>query len=63
MANVSGMQGTPWHPEFLPSDGKRRHPAHCKYHEGSGKNRICKNTKCTKYLTECKTAKCDFYEE
>ena len=63
MANLSGMQGTPWHPEFLPSDGNRRHPAHCKHHEGSGKKRICKNKKCVKYLMNCKTAKCDLYEE
>ena len=63
MANASQMQGTPWHAEFLKSDGNRRHPAKCKYHNGKGKNRICMNSNCPKYHMNCNTAKCDHYDE
>jgi len=65
MAKVSEMQGVSAHLEYLKGDGKRRHPANCKFHEGKGKKRIC----CCKdngnmYLLNCNSAKnCDFYEE
>lgn len=38
MARVRDMQGVPAHLEYLKGDGKRRHPAHCIFHEGVGKN-------------------------
>lgn len=64
MARVREMQGVPAHLEYLKSDGKRRHPAHCIFHEGTGANRICTNPRCEIYYKNCKTAKnCDYYEE
>lgn len=65
MAKINEMQGVPAHLVYLKSDGKRRHPAHCKFHEGIGKKRICycKDNR-EMYLLNCKSAKnCDFYEE
>lgn len=64
MARVRDMQGVSAHLEYLKSDGKRRHPAHCIFHEGTGKNRICTNTQSELYNRNCKSAKnCDYYEE
>ena len=58
------MQGVPAHMETLQAGGKRRHPAHCRFHEGKGKERICKCNRCNKYLLSCNSAsKCDYYEE
>ena len=64
MAKVRDMQGVPAHLEYLKSDGKKRHPAHCIFHEGTGKARICTNPQCERYYDVCNSAKnCDFYEE
>lgn len=64
MAQVREMQGVPAHVEYLKSDGKRRHPAHCIFHEGTGKNRICTNPQCEMYYEHCNSAKnCNYYEE
>ncbi|MBQ8823707.1 MAG: hypothetical protein IJZ64_00575 [Ruminococcus sp.] len=64
MAKVSQMQGVPAHIETLKAMGKRRHPAYCKFHEGTGKTRICKCNRCSKYLLSCNSAsKCDCYEQ
>lgn len=43
MSRVREMQGVPAQLEYLKSDGKRRHPAHCIFREGTGKSRICTN--------------------
>lgn len=37
MARVRDMQGVPAQLEHLKSDGKRRHPSYCIFHEGTGK--------------------------
>lgn len=64
MARVRDMQGVPAQLEYLKSDGKRRHPAHCTFHEGKGKNRICRNMNCHRFNQSCNSAKnCDYYEE
>lgn len=64
MVKIRDMQGVPAHLEYLKSDGKRRHPAHCIFHEGIGRSRICTNPQCEKYYETCNSAKnCDFYEE
>ncbi len=64
MARVAQMQGVPAHLEVLKADGKRRHPAHCIHHEGSGKNRICTNTESPIYNQKCRSAaRCDYYWE
>lgn len=63
MARVRDMQGVPAHLEYLRSDGKRRHPSYCVFHEGAGKSRICANPAGPKYRQPCTTAKnCDYYE-
>ena len=65
MARVRDMQGVSAQIVTLKSDGKRRHPAHCIYVEGTGKSRICDcshNLLC--YKEHCKSAaKCDYYEK
>ena len=64
MAKVSQMQGVPAHLETLKVNGKRRHPARCKFHDGKRQARICKCNKCSNYLLRCPSAsKCDYYEE
>lgn len=65
MARVRDMQGVPAQIEVLKSDGHRRHPAHCIFHEGKGKSRICTNPQNTPlYYKNCTTSKnCDYYEE
>ena len=65
MARVRDMQGVPAHIEVLKSDGHRRHPAHCIFHEGTGKSRVCTNPQNTTFYYEhCTSAKyCDYYEE
>ena len=64
MARVRDVQGVPAHLEYLKSDGKRRHPSHCIFHEGTGANRICTNPTSDRYYEHCSTAKnCDYYEE
>lgn len=64
MPRVRDMQGVPAHLEYLKADGKRRHPAHCIFHEGTGVNRVCTNPTCEKYYERCNSAKnCDYYEE
>lgn len=64
MARVREMQGVSAHLEYLKSDGKRRHPARCIFHEGTGKARICMNPQSNIYTEKCNTAKrCDYYEE
>ena len=64
MARVRDMQGVPSHIVTLKSDGKRRHPAHCIFAEGKGKERYCTNEQCPVWKNRCGTAaKCDFYEE
>lgn len=64
MARLKQMQGVPAHLETLKTDGKRRHPSHCKFHKGKGKARTCDCERCFNYLLNCKsTAKCDYYEE
>lgn len=37
VARVRDMQGVPAQLEYLKSDGKRRHPSYCIFHEGTGK--------------------------
>lgn len=64
MARVRDMQGVPAQLEYLKSDGKRRHPAHCIFHEGTRKKRICTNPQCEIYYKHCNSAKnCSYYEE
>ena len=64
MPKVREMQGVPAHLEYLKAKGPRRHPAHCIFHEGTGRSRICTNPQCMNYNAQCKSAKnCDFYEE
>ena len=64
MPRVRDIQGVPAHLEYLKSDGKRRHPAHCIFHEGTGKSRICTNPTGGKYYQPCNSAKnCEYYEE
>lgn len=64
MAKVRDMQGVPAHLEYLKSDGKRRHPAYCIFHEGKGAMRICVNPQSELYYKNCKSSKnCDYYEE
>lgn len=64
MARVRDMQGTPSHLEYPPSDGKRRYPVHCIFHEGSGKVCICMSTQSPIYGRNCNTAQnCDYYKE
>jgi len=64
MPRVRDMQGTPAQLEYLKSDGNRRHPAHCMFHEGTGRSRICTNPQSKKYYENCHSAKnCDHYEE
>ena len=65
MAKVREMQGVPAHLEYLKrTDNHRRHPAHCIFHEDKGRNRICTNPHCGKYMQACNSAKnCDYYEE
>lgn len=64
MANISKMQGTPFHIEVLKSEGERRHPSYCIYAEGKGKNRICTSPLCPLYSQPCRSAaKCDHYEK
>lgn len=64
MARVRNMQGTPAYLEYLRSDGKRRHPARCIFHEGKGRNRICLNPQSLVYKRNCNTSKnCNYYEE
>lgn len=64
MSRAREMQGVPAHVEYLKSNDKRRHPAHCIFHEGSGEKRICTNPVGELYLKHCKTSKnCDYYEE
>lgn len=57
MARVRDMQGVPAQLEYLKSDGKRRHPSYCIFHEGTGKNRICTNPQCEVYYKNCRSAK------
>lgn len=64
MARVREMQGVSAQLEYLKSDGNRRHPAHCIFHDGKGKARICTNPLSEKYYQNCNSAKrCDYYEE
>lgn len=63
MARVRDMQGAPAQLEYLKSDGKRRHPSYCIFHEGTGKARICDNPHSSIYRQNCNSAKnCDYYE-
>lgn len=66
MSKIKQMQGVSAKLEFLRvTDNKKRHPAHCKYHKGTGKDRIC-NCKDNQnmYMFNCKSAKnCEYYEE
>jgi len=64
MPKVRQMQGVPAHLETLKVTDKRRHPSHCVFHEGPGRNRICKCTVSPNYEIHCRSAaKCDFYKE
>lgn len=64
VARVRDMQGVPAQLEYLKSDGKRRHPSYCIFHEGTGKKRICTNPQCEVYYKNCSSAKnCNYYEE
>ena len=64
MSRVREMQGVPAQLEYLKSDGKRRHPAHCIFREGTGKSCICTNPLSKTYYEHCNSAKnCDYYEE
>ena len=64
MARVRDMQGVSAHLECLKSDGKKRHPARCIFHEGKGINRICTNPLCEIYYEHCNSSKnCNYYEE
>lgn len=64
VARVRDMQGVPAQLEYLKSDGKRRHPPYCIFHEGTGKNRIYTNPQCEVYYKNCSSAKnCNYYEE
>ena len=58
------MQGVPAHLTTLrkPINEKRRHPAHCIYSKGTGKNRICTAVQCTTYDRNCRTSvHCEYY--
>lgn len=60
---VRDMQGVSAHLETLKAKGARRHPSYCRFHEGTGKSRICKNPRSPFYNTHCQSAaKCEFYE-
>ena len=64
MAKVSQMQGIPAHLETLRKKDKRRHPSYCIYHEGKGKNRVCKCIQSQNYSLTCSSARyCEFYVE
>ncbi len=46
------------------NDGVRRHPSHCIYAEGKGKQRLCTCPLSLIYNNNCKSSsKCDYYEE
>ena len=61
---IREMQGVPAQLEYLKSDGKRRHPARCIFHDGTGKSRICTNPLSEICHKHCNSAKnCDCYEE
>ena len=65
MPRVRNMQGTPAHIETLKNkDGVRRHPAHCIFAVGKGKNRICDCDQSPIWNSNCRSAKqCDYYSE
>lgn len=65
MARVRDMQGVYAHITTIKTtDGVRRHPAHCIFAKGKGKDRYCNNEQSQKWKEHCRTAsKCDFYEE
>ena len=64
MPKVSQMQGVSAHLEVLKSDGHRRHPAHCIYAIGKGKNRKCNNANYNNYQCECHSAvRCSAYAD
>ena len=65
MARVGDMQGVSAHITVVKSnDGVRRHPAHCIFAEGKGKNRCCANEQSPIWKERCSSAsKCDYYEE
>ncbi len=62
---VRHMHGVPAQIKTLKSaDGIRRHPAHCIFAEGKGKNRICTSPQCSVYYQHCSSAsKCYYYED
>lgn len=62
---VRNMQGTPAHLETIKTtDGVRRHPAHCVYADGRGKQRKCSCKICPNYGCGCNSAsRCDYYED
>lgn len=65
MARVGEMQGVPAYIEFLKTnDKKRRHPAHCVYAVGKGKERVCDCPNNPKWREKCQSsARCDDYIE
>ena len=65
MAQVKQLQGESCHLEYLKcNDGVRRHPAHCIYARGVGKNRTCTCKRNPKYNQTCRSSKhCDDYLE
>lgn len=65
MVRIRDMQGVPAHLEYLrTNDGIHRHPAHCIFAEGKGKNRICTSPQCQMFNKHCNSAaKCDYYEQ
>jgi len=59
---VRHMQGVSAQLEVLKVKGPRRHPSHCKYHDGVGKNRVCNYISGHMYKKHCTSAsKCDYY--
>lgn len=65
MARVRDMQGVSAHLTFLKkTDKTRRHPAHCIYASGKGKNRICTSEKSIMFNLNCKSSvHCENYKE
>ena len=59
---VKHMQGVPWHLETLKPKDSRRHPNYCKFHIGTGKERMCNKKGSPYYQKHCASAaRCNYY--
>ena len=63
MARVRNMQGVSAHLEYLKTgESRKRHPAHCVYAVGNGKNRICDCPENPKWRQHCgSSSRCENY--